>query len=182
MKPLKRSVLLILSFAFLSGCAHVISKDLRNAADPSLTESQVKRNPEAYNGKLVVWGGEIIKTENQKDGTTIVEVFQRPLDCRGEPKRTVASEGRFLVVVDKYLDPYLYRTGKEITVAGELQGEETRPLGEMDYQYPVLLAKQIHLWDYYAYYSPYYQPWWWGPPYGFGWGWGWGFGYRHYHH
>ena len=56
----------------------------------------------------------------------------------GEPKETLASEGRFLMLADKYLDPYVYRKGKRITVAGEILGEKTKPLGELDYRYPLL--------------------------------------------
>jgi outer membrane lipoprotein len=151
----------------LSGCAHVISKDLRTKSDPSLTLNQVRQNPEAFKGKLVVWGGEIIETINQKDGTTQVEVLQKPLGCRGEPKETVTSEGRFLILADKYLDPYLFRKGKKITVAGEIQGEKIKPLGEMDYRYPLLSSKQVYLWPEY-YYRPYpysYYDLWWGYPY-----------------
>ena len=87
---------LLLSLILLSGCAHVISKDLRTKSDLSLTLSQVRQNPESFKGKWVVWGGEIVETVNQKEGTTQIEVFQRPLGWRGEPKETTASEGRFL--------------------------------------------------------------------------------------
>jgi outer membrane lipoprotein len=174
---------LLLSFIILlSGCAHVISKDLRTKSDLSLTLSQVRQNPNAFKGKLVVWGGEIIETVNQQDGTTQIEVFQRPLGWRGEPKETVASEGRFLILADKYLDPYILRRGKKITVAGEMIGEKIKPLGEMDYRYLIVSSKQIYLWPEY-YYRPYpytyYDPWW-GYPY---WG-GFGFGvyYHHQHH
>src|SRR3990172_7316301 len=159
---------------FLSSCAHVISQDLRNRVDPTLTFREVFNNPDFFKGKYVVWGGEIIQTINQKEGTTLIEVFQRPLDWRGEPKETLASEGRFLVTFEKYLDPYVFRRGREITAAGEIQGEKVRPLGEMDYRYPVVFARQIHLWEEgyyypYPYYSPYpyYYPYpWWGYPYG----------------
>ena len=73
---------LFLVFIFLlSGCAHVISKDLRIKSDPSLTLTQVRQNPEAFKGKWVVWGGEIVETVNQKDDTTQIEVFQKPLGC-----------------------------------------------------------------------------------------------------
>jgi outer membrane lipoprotein len=174
---------LLLSFIILlSGCAHVIPKDLRTKSDLSLTLSQVRQNPNAFKGKLVVWGGEIIETVNQQDGTTQIEVFQRPLGWRGEPKETVASEGRFLILADKYLDPYILRRGKKITVAGEMIGEKIKPLGEMDYRYLIVSSKQIYLWPEY-YYRPYpytyYDPWW-GYPY---WG-GFGFGvyYHHQHH
>jgi len=170
---------LFLVFIFLlSGCAHVISKDLRIKSDPSLTLGQVRQNPDAFKEKLVIWGGEIIETVNQRDGTTQVEVFQRPLGWRGEPKETNYSEGRFLVLADTYLDPYIFRRGKRITIGGEIIGEKTKPLGEMEYRYPVVSSKQIYLWPEYYYqpYPYYYDPWW---PYPY-WRGGFGFGGYYY--
>jgi Starvation-inducible outer membrane lipoprotein len=63
------------------------------------------------------------------------------------PKASNASKGRFLILVDKYLDPNLYQKRKRITVAGEILGEQIKPLGEMDYRYPLISSKQIHLWE-----------------------------------
>jgi len=164
----------------LSGCAHVISKDLRAKADVSLTLSQVRQDPEAYKGKMVLWGGEIIETLNLRDTTTQIEVYQKPLGWRGEPRGVLTSEGRFLVLTDQSLDPYLFRSGRRITVAGEILGAKIKQLGEMDYRYPLLASKQIHLWPEYVYiYDPYpyaYDPWWY---YGPRWYWGIGF---HYHY
>ena len=192
MKNWFQSFLLLFLMVLLSGCAHVISQNLRDQTDPSLTFTEVFQNPTAYKGKTVVWGGEIIETVNQKEGETLIEVFQRPLTWRGEPQETLASEGRFLILADKYLDPYLYRKGKKITVAGEILGEERKPLGNMDYRYPLVLSKQIHLWEYYYYPYPYsypypyynygyYGPWGYYPFWGWGMGWGWGFGHHHHH-
>lgn len=167
-------------FVFLlSGCAHVISKDLRTVSDASLSFSQVRQEPDAFKGKMAIWGGEIVETLNQRDGATQIEVFQRPLGWRGEPRRTAPSEGRFLIVTGRYLDPYLYRAGRKITVGGEILGGKIKPLGEMDYRYPLLSARQIHLWPediYYPYPYYYYDPWWY---YGPRWYWGIGF---HYHY
>jgi outer membrane lipoprotein len=166
--------LLLFLFLLLSGCAHVISKDLRGQVDRSLTFREVFQNPNAYQGKMVIWGGDIVKTMNQKDGTTLVEVFQLPLSRRGEPNETYASEGRFLILAEKYLDPYLFQRGKKITVAGEILGEKRMALGEMDYRYPLVSSKQIYLWrEYYYYPAPYYYPYspyyyydpWWDYPY-----------------
>ncbi len=177
-------LLLFFLIISVSSCAHVISKDIRKNSDPSLTLRQVSQNPNAYKGKLVIWGGEIIETINQKDGTTQIEVFQRALGWRGIPVDSVASEGRFLVLADKYLDPYLYQRGKKITVAGELIGEKIQPLGEMDYRYPLLSDKQIYLWPehhYYSYPYDYYDPWWYYPYYP-RWWWGVGIHYHYHHH
>jgi len=190
MKNWSQSFLLLFLTVLLSGCAHVISKDLREAANPVLTFGDVLKNPNAFKGKSVVWGGEIIETTNKRDGTTLMEVFQRSLNWREEP--TGPSEGRFLVRVDSYLDPYVYRKGRKITTAGEILGEEVRPLGEMDYRYPLVLSRQLHLWEYYdgypypyyPYPGWYYDPWYprWGYPFGWGLGFGFGYPYHHRHH
>jgi outer membrane lipoprotein len=145
----------------MSGCAHVISKDLRAKVESSLTFTQVSQNPMAYKGKFIVWGGQIIQMINQKDGSTLIEVFERPLNWRGEPKGT-ASDGRFLILVEKFVDPYIFFRNRKITVAGEILGEKMRPLGEIHYRYPLLLGREIYLWEYYYptndysyyYYSP----------------------------
>ncbi len=160
----------------VSGCAHVISKEVRENSDLSLTLSQVRENPDGFKGKSIVWGGEIIQLINQEDGTTEIEIFQRPLSYWGEPKLTATSEGRFLVLADRFLDPYIYQSGKKITVAGEITGEETKKLGEMEYQYPLLAGKQLYIWPVYNYPpDPYYSyPWW-----GFGW---WGLHSHHHQH
>jgi outer membrane lipoprotein len=185
---LVRSLIVMGCLVFFSGCAHVISKDLRNQVDSSLTFEKVFQNPMAYKGKTVVWGGEIVDTLNQKNGTSEIEVFQIPLDSWTDaPKASNVSEGRFLIKVNKYLDPYLYHEGMRITVGGEISGEQIKPLGEIDYRYPVVSSKQIYLWDDYyyypypypySYYYPwgYYDPWWWGYPYWWG-----GLGYSGYY-
>jgi outer membrane lipoprotein len=169
MRNICKWIVLFLIVALSSGCAHVISRDLRTQTDAALTFHQVLQNPNAYKRKTVVWGGEIIETMNQKDGTTLIEIFQRPLGWRGEPKQWAASGGRFLALDSKYLDPYIFKKGKKVTIAGEISGEEVRPIGKMDYHYPLLSSKQIYLWEEYyhpeSYYPYYYLPWW-GYPYG----------------
>ena len=142
--------LLLCLMLLLSGCAHVISRDLRMKSDLSLTLARVRQNPEAFKGKWVVWGGEIVETINQQDGTTQIEIFQKPLGWRGQPQDTAYSEGRFLILADYYLDSYAFRGGRKITVAGEIQGEKIKPLGEMDYRYPLLSSKQIYFWPEYG--------------------------------
>ena len=173
--PLSSLFLILLLMIVLPACAPVISKELRKTADLTTTFQQVFQNPEAYKGKTVIWGGEIIETINQKDRSTLVEVLQRPLDWLEEPQRTEPSGGRFLILADGYLDPYIFRRGRRLTVAGEILGGQTKPLGEMEYRYPLLRSKQIYLWgDVYHYpypppYYPYYPWWyhgWWGYPYG----------------
>jgi hypothetical protein len=111
----------------VASCAHVISRDLRDQADPFLTVPQALNNPTEYKGKIVIWGGEILRTENRQDSSTEIEVLQRALDRWEEPKDPSASEGRFLVREQSFLDPSIFRPGMRITVGGELQGVEAVP-------------------------------------------------------
>lgn len=148
----------LLFFILLSGCLP-ISKQLRAQADRTLTFQQVFQNPEAYIGKIVIWGGEVIETFNQKDGTTLIVVLQRPLDWMEEPK-SKRSEGRFIILVEGYIDPYVFRRGRRITVAGEIVGRKVMRLDELEYPYPLLRSKQIYLWGEYYYYPYAYYPWW----------------------
>jgi outer membrane lipoprotein len=84
-------------------------------------------------------------------------------------------EGRYLVVVDRFLDPAIYRSGRDITVAGEVRGSEVHRLGEIDYRYPVIAASELYLWkkplfpQAYPYLYPYgypaYRRWWQYPVY-----------------
>jgi outer membrane lipoprotein len=145
----------LFSFIFASGCGHVISKDLKAKTDPSLTFGEISKNPNTYKGKIVIWGGEVIQTLPEKDGNTLLEVLEWPLSWRGKPRRTVSLQGKFLVLVKDHLDPSPYQRGKRVTVAGEIQGsmlgEEINPATDPTYRYPLLLSKEVHVWEHRSY-------------------------------
>jgi outer membrane lipoprotein len=142
--------ILLFSFVFATGCAHIISADLRAKVDQSLTFNEVQKNPEAYKGKIVLWGGGIIQTLPQKDGTTLIEVLEWPLGWRGEPRRTVPFQGKFLILVKEPLGSFQYDREAKITVAGEIEriipGEKIESVSDPTYRYPLLLSKEFHLW------------------------------------
>jgi outer membrane lipoprotein len=60
-----------------------------------------------------------------------------------------------------------------VTVAGEIKGKRVLPLDEIDYTYPVISVKEIHLWSPkrkdqfypYPYWHYWHYPWWWYYPY-----------------
>ena len=149
----------------VTGCAHVISEQLRLQVPPELTFKEVSRGPAKYQGKIVLWGGVIIKSTNSKEGT-LIEVLEKPLGFRGQPKDVDVSEGRFLILHPKYLDTAIYAQDREITVAGKVIGERTLPLGEIEYSYPVIAPKEMHLWEREEpdYWYPYWPYGWWGYP------------------
>jgi outer membrane lipoprotein len=159
------------------GCAP-ISREWTKKAEP-LSLAEVSKNPKAFKGRIVIWGGVIIGMTNEKNGTSLIEVLEKRLDWQEEPERKESSEGRFLVLVDRLLDASLYRPDREVTIAGKITGERTKLVGQTKHRYPLLLSEQIYLWREYRYAYPprdypyfpfypwgYYDPWfydpWWG--------------------
>ena len=132
-------------FLLMTGCGAAISPELRAQVDPAVAFKAVFQDPDAYKGKVVLWGGEIIQVRNAKDGTWI-ELLQRPLGGDDRPIRDSASEGRFLVRHSGFLDPAVYAPGREMTVAGAVEGRRRQPLGEIEYSYPVVSDKQRVIW------------------------------------
>ena len=131
--------------AFLMACTPAISKDSLKLADPTLTFTMVAKNPESYEGKNILVGGDILAT-NAREGETWVEVLQKPLDWQNKPKDTDESYGRFLLRIPGFADPAIYSPGKKITVLGEVEGKKVQRLRELNYTYPVLLPREHYLW------------------------------------
>lgn len=84
-------LLLVLSI-FIFSCAPVISEEIRGGADTSLTFKEVAQSPDTYKGKIVLWGGEIIRTLLDGDRTTLIEVLEWPLGWTEKPRRTVSFQ------------------------------------------------------------------------------------------
>jgi len=172
-----RVLFLCLILFLISNCAYPISRQLREEANKNLTFPTVLEDPTKYVGSIVIWGGKIIQTVNLKDGTEIM-VLQIPLGARERPSDEEYSQGRFIAKSSQYLDPEIYKKGRRITVAGKIIGKERKPLGEIEYIYPLIEIKELHLWIrervYYGW--PYwdYYPWGYWGNYPFGWGY-WGY-------
>jgi len=149
-----------------NACMPVISAQLMDRVDRDLTYRSLASRPDESKGKIVLLGGTIVQTL-PKPKETEIEVVQKPLSSSGEPYLTDKSEGRYLVIVDRFLDPAIYRPGRDITVAGEVQGSVLRRIGEIDYRYPVIDALELHLWkeplspQAYPYAYPFGYPYYW---------------------
>jgi outer membrane lipoprotein len=150
-----------LALFLISGCAYPISEKWRQQAKEDLTFIQVVRNPEAYIGNIVIWGGIILEVSNPSNGAEI-RILQGPLDSDEYPQEEI-TYGRFIAKASTFLDPVIYSKGRKITVAGEVIGKEVVPSGGMLLTYPVVSMKGVFLWDR-------KRVWWQPPPY-YGWMW-----------
>jgi outer membrane lipoprotein len=155
------------------GCASVISKELRKEVAKDITFKKIIEDTDSYKGKIVLIGGIILDSKNTKEGT-LIEILQKPADAQGRPKDVDESDGRFLALYDGYLDVAIYNRGREIVVAGQIKGKRVLPLGEIDYAYPLVSIKEIHLFKAKREERPYpypyrsYPPWWYYPHW-YGW-------------
>ena len=163
--PLK---LLGLMALLTSACAPAISPQLMDQVDREVTYRSLSGRPDEFKGKIVLLGGTIVQTV-PKPKETEIEVVQKDTDSSGEPYLTDRSEGRYLVRVDRFLDPAIYSAGRDITVAGEVLGSERRRLGEIDYRYPVIAAHELYLWRRPASPPAYPYPFRYGYPYHWRW-------------
>jgi outer membrane lipoprotein len=157
----------ILALLILGSCAvPVIPEDIRNEAVPISSFADVRQNPEKYMGKTIITGGYIVSTINNDEDNSTLIILTFPLDSSEEPEVWKTNQGRLLVNVAEFLDPAIFASGRQITVAGTITGLEAQPLGKMSYKYIVMRARRIYLWSRdYRYYSypfypyPYWNPW-----------------------
>jgi outer membrane lipoprotein len=132
------SLLIVGAALLLQGCSYAISSDVARTADRSITFDKFQAEPSSHKGKTVIFGGLIVQTRNEKNGT-LIEIDQKELDYWGKPRRTGRSGGRFIVLQPRHLDALVYAPGREITVAGEVAGTE-------EATYPLIYAREIKLW------------------------------------
>jgi outer membrane lipoprotein len=127
----------------------------------------VRAAPSAAVGKSVRWGGNIVSVRNLKTETQL-EIVGRRLDGDGRPRDENRSDGRFLANVSGFLDPLVYKTGRDVTVNGHIEGTIDRAIGEFAYTYPVVRAADVHLWEVptTSTYPPYYYPYYYDFPFG----------------
>lgn len=143
---MKKSIALSAVMLLLQCCTYAISPEMSARTDKTISFEMIQADPDTFKGKLVLLGGTIAQTSNTVQGT-VLEIVQKPLDYWGKPKRTDRTGGRFLVFSPRYLDAMIFAPGREITVAAEVEGTRSKTLEEMEYHYPVVIAREMKLWE-----------------------------------
>ena len=149
----------------LTACASKPPAAISKNPPANLTLTQVRMDIDRYIGSEVRWGGVISKVENKADHTWI-EIVRQNLQDNGRPRTGGKSDGRFIASFGKFVDPVIYREGRPITVVGTIEAKTTRPIGEYDYQFPVVLVEGSFLWKKRQAVPPpaYPPPWWYYDP------------------
>jgi outer membrane lipoprotein len=150
--------------ALLAGCASNIPKEIKEAPPGNPMVAEVRADAARFTGAHVRWGGTIAAVDNQASETW-VEIVARELDGSGEPRQTDRSSGRFIAVIDGFIDPALYSEDREVTVSGVVEKSITRKIGDYDYTLPVVRVENHLLWPLrYEYDAPDYPPYWYYDP------------------
>jgi outer membrane lipoprotein len=145
-----RTFITLLAIAFgMAGCSPPFPQEVLKKIDRNISFRDLKQEPERYKGTWAMIGGVIVDVKSAKEGSYL-EVLQKALDSRGRPLQTDVTEGRFLVFSEQFLDPALYQRGRAISVVAEVAGTRVLPLGDIEYRYPLLTSKAIHLWEPYT--------------------------------
>lgn len=172
-------VALLLSLAVVSGCANntqpeslepgqsivtvLISDVQTDERLPLLDVDQELPAVDTADSAVVKWGGTITRVVNLADEQTLLEIVSRPLRSNGRPVHNDTSEGRFVAYIDKFLDPEIVVSGRDITVVGTLVARQSGLIGETQYVFPVVAAQAISYWKtqtavrqrFYPHWSPY---------------------------
>ncbi len=136
----------LLTLLLTSACAPPFPQQMLDRVERNLSFTELQKDPDQYKGAWVMLGGMIVAARNTKEGT-VMELLQKPLNSSGRPLQTDATEGRLLIVAEEFLDAAVYHAGRELTVIGEVSGLKVQPLGEIEYRYPLVSAKSLHLWE-----------------------------------
>jgi outer membrane lipoprotein len=129
----------------LTGCAPAISQQAQDRVTLEIGFDELRKDPQRLKDEVVLLGGKIITTTPHDQGTELV-VLQLPLQIGKRPNSKGTSQGRFLVQTPEFFDPAVYAPDRLVTLVGEIQGVESRPLGQTVYRYPELALIEMKLW------------------------------------
>jgi Starvation-inducible outer membrane lipoprotein len=145
---------------FLSACASNVPVEIQqDVTGGSASINAVRTDFSRYEGQKIRWGGTIASVEN-KASDTWIELVGKELGSYGRPRRVDQSLGRFMVRIEGFLDPAIYKPDRELTVYGTVESRMVRQIDEHPYTYPLIRAQTYYLWDDYdRYYNRYaYYP------------------------
>ena len=131
----------------LSGCApSIVPESMESLIDRIVSFQDLLVFPESYQGRVLVLRGEVLKANRLRDSTQL-EVLQLPLANGKQPRvDRQQSQGRFLALQQEFLDPAMMVEGTRLTIVGEVRGSKIEHLDDVEYRYPTLTVKHVHVW------------------------------------
>ncbi|MCA1767431.1 MAG: Slp family lipoprotein, partial [Idiomarina sp.] len=103
----------------LVGCSSVPDEIASENEDALVGYKVAKHQGEKVVGDPARWGGVIADVRNAEDHT-VLEIVSFPLQRWGRPEVSDNSQGRFLAVVNDFVDPDVYKSGRSISFVGSI--------------------------------------------------------------
>ena len=101
--------------------------------------------PDVYRGAEILWGGRIVEVRNRAETSEIV-ILAYPLDGGQRPRPKEPAQGRFIAVLEGYVESHDYPHDRFITVSGKVDGSLSEDVDEQPYVYTLVRAEGLHLW------------------------------------
>jgi outer membrane lipoprotein len=137
--------LLLLAAALqLGGCSSPLSRESLRQVTPNLPVAAVLAAPEKHVGQTIVVTGNILRVENNPQGT-VLEVLAYPPTRRNVPDTSDPALGRVLLSHRSFLDPIVYAQGREVTAVARVRGEQDMSVGQAVRREPVLDVIELQL-------------------------------------
>ncbi len=132
----------IISIITLAACTSLPPKPLRG--------DFVEVSPDAYqknpiDNLTVRWTGFVIDVENKEEHSCLTIIAKMPDQYARPSKRVRLDQGRFIACKPKFLEPEFFNE-KAVTVTGPVKRMVRKPLGNMEYNYPLVDAQVIYVW------------------------------------
>lgn len=141
-----RLFLPILACFIVAGCSSFPKSVRVSDVDQLPSLHQLQKNTAAHRDETVVLGGIIVDVINNDNQTTL-EILELKLFASGRPRSdTDASQGRFRVTFDSFLEPQIYAKGRAITVRGTVDDLVEGHIGNHPYKFIHLRGTGYHLW------------------------------------
>lgn len=137
-------VVSVLTITLISACA--VTPQTLDFEQENISFERVAQAPDAFVGTPVRWGGIVARVENLEQDT-LVEIVNLPLDSQARPVASQNTSGRFIARIQGFIDPMIYKQGKEVTVVGILNEPMPGKIGKHSVNFPVVDSTGHHLWE-----------------------------------
>lgn len=111
----------------------------------SVPPETVAQAPERYTGRAVIWGGQVVAVQNLP-GSTEIQILGYPLDSSQRPLPNSPIGGRFIAIMQGYVEPLNYPAGSLVTLTGHIEGVRTGSVGDANYVFPLVKVTASHVW------------------------------------
>jgi len=137
------TLIMALTMALVACTPPPVLKPMQNPQN--IAPDMAAAMPDVYRGAEILWGGRIVEVRNRAETSEIV-ILAYPLDGGQRPRPKEPAQGRFIAVLEGYVESHDYPHDRFITVSGKVDGSLSEDVDEQPYVYTLVRAEGLHLW------------------------------------